>query len=76
MADSQPDPRACIFRVMIESLEYTKDFLLILGVNIDTVVVNLKTPERTLPDRRDTDIRRFFASVFQSIADEIQKDLL
>ena len=44
LANSQSDAGAAVFLVMMEPLEYAKDFLLVLGVDADAVVLHRKAP--------------------------------
>ena len=40
LANSQSDAGAAVFLIVMEPLEYAKDFLLVLGIDADAVVLD------------------------------------
>jgi hypothetical protein len=73
LANSQSDAGAGVLLVAMEPFENAKDYLLIFCINAYAVVLHRKAPGGAQVDRRNVDSRRFFVSIFESVADEILK---
>src|SRR5579862_9214325 len=63
LADREADARSAVFLIAMESLENTKDFLLISWIDTDPVVLDRKTTRRAPIRRRDMDPGLLFPSI-------------
>jgi hypothetical protein len=70
---------------MMESFEYTKDFLLISGIDSDAIILNRKTAERAPrpgntcrrnPGRGNVYPGRLLRAILERVCDEILKHLM
>ena len=75
-ANCEANAGATVFLVAMETFENTKDFLLVLRFDTDTVVLNGKAPRDISIRRGHVNSRRVFPPILKRIGDEILEHLL
>src|SRR5580692_3499458 len=69
LANREPNAGTGIFLIVMEAFEYTKNFLLVLRVDPDSVIPNCKTPDGAPKRSGDMDSRRRGIPILESITD-------
>src|SRR5580704_10081443 len=69
LANREPNAGTGVFLIVMEAFEYTKDFLLVLRVDTDSVIPNGKTPYGAPQRSGDVDLGRCGIPIFESITD-------